>query len=74
MEKNGPTTYYRKRNAYTIDFQPIDKIKSENGRCRTLFLGVYAGIFERLSYGILCAWLLVLVTNMVISRNVITIV
>jgi len=38
----------------------------------TLFLGEYAGLFERLSYGVLCAWLLVLAINMVVSRNVIT--
>lgn len=59
MEKNGLTTYYRKRNAYTVV---------------TLFFDEYAGLFERLSYGILCAWLRVLAINMVISRNVITIV
>jgi magnesium-transporting ATPase (P-type) len=38
----------------------------------TLFLGEYTGLFERLSYGILCAWLLVLAISMVISRDVIT--
>ncbi len=38
----------------------------------TLFLGEYAGLFERLSYGILCAWLLVLAIGIVIRRDVIT--
>ncbi len=36
-----------------------------------LFLGEYAGLFERLSYGVLCAWLLVLAIHMVVSRNAI---
>ena len=39
----------------------------------SLFLGEYAGLFERLSYGILCAWLLVLAIDMVTSRNVIAV-
>ena len=38
----------------------------------SLFLGEYAGLFERLSYGILCAWLLVLALGMIHRKNVIT--
>ncbi len=39
----------------------------------SLFLGEYAGLFERLSYGVLCAWLLVLAINLIVSRNVIVV-